>query len=67
MKGSEAGKWRQAVQEEFNFLIENKTWFLEDFFSGRKLIEGKWIFRRKFVSDGSIDRYKVRFVVRGFR
>ena len=30
------------------------------------MVTGKWIFRQKFNADGSFDRYKARWVLRGF-
>jgi len=30
------------------------------------VVTGKWIFRQKFNADGSFDRYKARWVLRGF-
>lgn len=59
--------WKQAADEEYASLMDNRTWKLEDLPAGRKSIEGKWIFRRKFKPDGSVDRYKARYVFRGFR
>lgn len=47
--------------------MENGTWVLEDLPPGRKAIDGKWVFRRKYKPDGTVDRYKARFVVRGFK
>lgn len=67
MRGPESDKWRQAAIDEYNSLIENQTWKLEPLPLDRKPIEGKWIFRRKLSADGSIERYKARFVVRGFK
>jgi hypothetical protein len=30
------------------------------------MVTGKWLFRHKLTSDGSLDRYKVRWVLQGF-
>jgi hypothetical protein len=30
------------------------------------VVIGKWLFRHKLTSDGSLDRYKARWVLRGF-
>ena len=30
------------------------------------MVTGKWLFRHKLTSDGSLDRYKARWVLRGF-
>ncbi|KAK1615408.1 hypothetical protein QYE76_020925 [Lolium multiflorum] len=34
--------------------------------TGANVVTGKWIFRHKLNSDGSLSRYKARWVVRGF-
>lgn len=59
--------WKYAVDEEYVFVMVNYIWKFEDLFVGYKFIEDKWLFRRKFKSDGSVDRYKARYVVRGFK
>jgi hypothetical protein len=30
------------------------------------MVTGKWLFRHKLTSDGSLDRYKAHWVLRGF-
>ena len=35
--------------------------------SGTKPLGYKWIFKRKMKADGSIDKYKARLVVKGYR
>lgn len=54
-------KWRQAMQDEYDSLMEMKTWELVDCTEGVKPITCRWIFREK--ADG---RYKARLVARGF-
>jgi histone deacetylase 1/2 len=58
--------WRQAMEEEYNALIENKTWHLVPPSSNKNLIDCKWVYRIKKKVDGSIDRYKARLVAKGF-
>jgi hypothetical protein len=55
-------KWHHAMEEEFVALITNNTWDLVLCPVGSNVITGKWIFKRKFNSDGSLDRYKARWV-----
>jgi hypothetical protein len=54
------------MMDEFNALIRNDTWCLVPCPAGVNVVTGKWIFRHKIHADGSLARYKARWVVRGF-
>lgn len=54
------------MEEEFAALRANNTWDLVPLPPGANMVTGKWIFRHKFKSDGTLDRYKARWVLRGF-
>lgn len=58
MKSKDKDSWLKAAQEEYESLMQNGTWVLEDLPQGRKVIDGKWVFRRKFKPDGRVDCYK---------
>jgi hypothetical protein len=58
--------WRRAMEEEFIALISNNTWDLVPRFVGSNIITRKWIFKHKFNSDDSFERYKARWVIHGF-
>jgi hypothetical protein len=47
--------WRRAMEEEFDVLITNKTWDLIPQPTGSNVITGKWIFKHKFNSDGTLE------------
>ncbi|KAM3354769.1 hypothetical protein ACQJBY_025482 [Aegilops geniculata] len=55
------------MQEEFDALQRNRTWQLVPRPPRANIISGKWVFRHKTRPDGSLERYKARWVVRGFR
>jgi hypothetical protein len=57
--------WRRAM-EEYAALLANHTWDLVPCPPGTNVVTGKWLFRHKLTSDGSLDRYKARWVLRGF-
>jgi hypothetical protein len=58
--------WRSGMQVEYDALMANDTWSLVPRPRGVNLVTGKWIFRHKLHADGSLDRYKARWVLRGF-
>ena len=51
--------------DEFNALIDNKTWELVPRPPNVNVIRSMWIFRHKYKSDGSFERYKARLVGNG--
>ncbi|XP_037474724.1 xaa-Pro dipeptidase-like [Triticum dicoccoides] len=53
-------------QVEYRALMENRTWRLVPRPCGTNIVTGKWLFRHKLKSDGSLERYKAHWVVRGF-
>jgi hypothetical protein len=58
--------WRDAMNNEFDALLQNGTWTLIPPTSTMNIVGCKWVFRLKRKADGSIDRYKARLVVKGF-
>jgi hypothetical protein len=51
-----------AMKDEYDALIENKTWDLVPRPFNANIIRSLWIFRHKKKSDGSFERYKARLV-----
>jgi len=58
--------WRETMIEEFIALQQNHTWDLVPRPTRANVVTGKWVYCHKFASNGSLDRYKARWVVRGF-
>jgi hypothetical protein len=57
--------WRHAM-EEYEALLSNSTWDLVPQPPGANVVTAKWIFKHKLKKDGSLDRCKARWVLRGF-
>ncbi|CAH9068398.1 unnamed protein product [Cuscuta epithymum] len=66
ISSKEAPFWLEAIQNEIESIQKNKTWILTELPKGCKPIGCKWIFKKKFNPDGSIDKYKARLVAKGF-
>jgi hypothetical protein len=67
MSSRDAAFWKEAVNDEMDSILSNNTWVLVDLPPGSKPIGCKWVFRRKYTTDGSIQAFKARLVAKGFR
>lgn len=66
MASPEAPQWRIAMERELESLKDQQTWDLVELPDGRHVIGTKWVFKVKFLGDGSVERFKARLVARGF-
>jgi hypothetical protein len=53
------------MQAEHDALLCNKTWRLVPRPPGIRVISGKWVLKNKLNPDGSLERRKARWVLRG--
>jgi hypothetical protein len=54
------------MTEEYQSIIKNDAWEIVPRPKSKDVVSSKWLFKIKHVSDGSIEKYKERFVARGF-
>ncbi|GJZ13349.1 ribonuclease H-like domain-containing protein [Tanacetum coccineum] len=54
------------MNKEMKALYDNDTWEITDLPKDRKSIGAKWVFKIKYKSSGEIERYKARYVVKGY-
>ncbi|GJZ47896.1 retrotransposon protein, putative, ty1-copia subclass [Tanacetum coccineum] len=69
---SKRARTEKSFRPDFvSFMVENEpTSYREalmDLLSGCKPLGYKWIFKKKMKADGTIDKYKARLAIKGFR
>jgi len=67
MMSQDVAFWKEAVNHEIVSLLYNNTWVIVDLPPGSKMIGFKWVFRRKYNTDGSLQTFEIRLVAQDFR
>ena len=67
MSKPEVPYWKEAINDEVESILQNHTWELVDLPPSSKPLGYKWIFNKKMKADGSIDKYKARLVIKGYK
>ena len=52
--------------KEYQSIMKNDVWYVVSWLEGKSVVTSKWIYKIKHAADGSIEKYKARFVARGF-
>ena len=58
--------WKDVMHEEYQSIMKNDVWDVVPRPKRKSVVTSKWIYKIKHAADGSIEKYKARFVVRGF-
>jgi hypothetical protein len=59
-------EWKGAIKKEYDALIKNGIWRLVDPPTRIKPIGCKWFYKLKYKGDGSLEKYKVILVAKGY-
>jgi hypothetical protein len=62
----DANFWKEAIRSEMDYIMSNETWEVVERPSRCKLIGSKWVFKKKLMPDGTIERYKAMLVIKGY-
>jgi hypothetical protein len=52
--------------EEYTSIMKNDVWDIVPRPEGKSIVSSKWLYKIKHATDGSIEKFKVRFMARGF-
>ncbi|GKA20423.1 zinc finger, CCHC-type containing protein [Tanacetum coccineum] len=67
MKSQDVALWKEAINDEIDSIMGNNTWVLADLPPGCKPLSFKWIFKRKLMVDGTIEKFKAKLVIQDFK
>jgi hypothetical protein len=59
-------EWADSMTEEYQSIIKNDVWEIVPRLNSKDVVSSRWLFKIKRVVHGSIEKYKARFLVRGF-
>lgn len=59
--------WKEAIKSKVDYILQNHTWELVDLPASSKILGSKWVFKKKLKPDGTIDKYKARLVIKGYK
>jgi hypothetical protein len=57
----DADYWKEAIKSELDLIMSNGTWEVVS-----RPYGCKWVFKKKLRPDGTIEKYKVRLVAKGY-
>jgi hypothetical protein len=59
-------EWEDSMKEEYQSIIKNDVWEIVPGPKRKDLVSSKWLYKIKHDVDGSIEKYKARFVASRF-
>ena len=54
------------MQAEYDSLLDNNTWTLVNKPEDQQALPGKWVFKVKYGANGQVDKFKARYVAKGY-
>ena len=63
---AERKEWKDAMIKEYQSIMKNDVWDVVPRPIGKSVVTSKWMYKIKHAVDGSIEKYKARFVAWGF-
>jgi uncharacterized protein (DUF1330 family) len=60
------GQWKEAMTKEHQSIMKNEVWEIVPRPKEKSVVTSKWVYKIKHAADESVDKYKARFIARGF-
>jgi hypothetical protein len=58
--------WKDSMLEEYRSILKNNVWDIVRWPKDKSVVSSKWIYKIKHIADGSVEKFKARFVAKGF-
>ena len=58
--------WKDSMLEEYKSILKNNVWDIVSRPKDKLVVSSKWIYKIKHAADGSVEKFKLRFVARAF-
>jgi len=58
--------WQDAMVEEYSSMMKNDVWEIVPQPEGKSIVGPCWVYKVKHGANGSVEKYKARFVAKGF-
>ena len=58
--------WVDAMVDEYDSIVKNSAWEIFPRPEGKSVVGLRWIYNVNQAADGSVEKYKARFVAWGF-
>jgi len=58
--------WVDSMVEKYDSIMNKNVWEVVPRLENKLLVGSGWIYKVKHAADGSIEKYKARFVAKGF-
>ncbi|KAL6962028.1 hypothetical protein U1Q18_052472 [Sarracenia purpurea var. burkii] len=59
-------EWKHAMNEEMSALHQNQTWEFTSLPPGKQVVGCRRVYAVKYISDGSVDRFKTCLMTEGY-
>eukprot|EP00253_Pinus_taeda_P014193 PITA_14193 len=58
--------WLNAMVEEYNSIMVNNVWGVVSRPQDKSMVGSRWIYKIKYAVDDSVEKYKARFLAKGY-
>jgi hypothetical protein len=58
--------WKDAMLEDYRSILKNNVWDIVPRPKDKSMVSSKWIYKIKHAVDGSVEKFKARFLAKGF-